>query len=106
MNRVRKRSVIPLGRRRRLMPLPQRFLSLSGLGFLPLSGPCDTKDLLPPDSFPTLRSLERDYIEKVLRFVGDNRTRAAAILGIDRVSLWRKIKKYEIAAADSDGLEG
>lgn len=44
------------------------------------------------DRFPTLVELECDYIQKVLRHVSDNKTRAAKILGINRVSLWRKIK--------------
>lgn len=41
---------------------------------------------------PTLEELECDYIQKVLRHVSDNKTKAAQILGINRVSLWRKIK--------------
>ena len=44
---------------------------------------------------PTLESLELEYIEKVLAHVDHNRTRAAEILGIDRTSLWRKMKKHE-----------
>lgn len=47
--------------------------------------------------FPTLQELERDYINKVLSHANHNRTKAAEILGIDRVSLWRKIKKYQTA---------
>jgi DNA-binding protein Fis len=34
------------------------------------------------------------YINWVLAEVGGNKTLAAQILGIDRVSLWRKLKKY------------
>ena len=34
------------------------------------------------------------YIQWVLKETGGNKTMAANILGIDRVSLWRKIKKY------------
>jgi DNA-binding protein Fis len=37
---------------------------------------------------------EADYIRHVLEHSGQNRTRAAKIPGIDRVSLWRKLKKY------------
>ena len=47
-----------------------------------------------PDRWPSLEDREREYIEEVLGFTGGNKTRAAEILGIDRVSLWRKIKKY------------
>jgi transcriptional regulator with PAS, ATPase and Fis domain len=47
-----------------------------------------------PKEFLTLDENERDYILWVLKQVDDNKTRAAEILGIDRVSLWRKIKRY------------
>lgn len=43
---------------------------------------------------PTLSEREADYISYVLERNGQNRTRAAKVLGIDRVSLWRKLKKY------------
>jgi transcriptional regulator with PAS, ATPase and Fis domain len=42
---------------------------------------------------PSLVELETAYIEWVLREVGGNKTLAAQVLGIDRVSLWRKLKK-------------
>jgi len=48
---------------------------------------------------PELRTLgqqEAGYIRWVLEHTDGNRTRAADILGIDRVSLWRNIKKYEL----------
>jgi DNA-binding NtrC family response regulator len=43
---------------------------------------------------PTLAEREADYIRYVLERSGQNRTQAAKILGIDRVSLWRKLKKF------------
>jgi DNA-binding NtrC family response regulator len=43
---------------------------------------------------PSLEEQEKAYIKWVLKEVGDNKTVAAQILGIDRVSLWRKLKKY------------
>jgi DNA-binding NtrC family response regulator len=43
---------------------------------------------------PTLAEREADYIRYVLEKYDQNRTRAAKALGIDRVSLWRKLKKY------------
>jgi DNA-binding NtrC family response regulator len=43
---------------------------------------------------PSLEEQEMGYINWVLREVGGNRTLAAQILGIDRVSLWRKLKKF------------
>jgi DNA-binding NtrC family response regulator len=44
-----------------------------------------------------LGSLEKNeaaYIAQVLEHTGGNRVQAAEILGIDRVSLWRRIKRY------------
>jgi transcriptional regulator with PAS, ATPase and Fis domain len=44
-----------------------------------------------------LQSLEKNeaaYIAQVLEHTGGNRNQAADILGIDRVSLWRRIKRY------------
>jgi DNA-binding NtrC family response regulator len=49
-----------------------------------------------PREFLTLDENERNYILWVLKQVDDNKTKAAEILGIDRVSLWRKIKRYEL----------
>jgi len=43
---------------------------------------------------PSLEDQEMSYINWVLAEVGGNKTLAAQILGIDRVSLWRKLKKY------------
>lgn len=44
--------------------------------------------------FPSMEEQEISYILWVLKETGGNKTMAANILGIDRVSLWRKIKKY------------
>lgn len=43
---------------------------------------------------PSLEEQETAYIKWVLNEAGGNKTLAAQILGIDRVSLWRKLKKY------------
>ena len=45
---------------------------------------------------PSLEEQEMTYINWVLGEVGHNKTIAAQILGIDRVSLWRKLKKFGI----------
>ncbi|MEJ2316560.1 MAG: helix-turn-helix domain-containing protein [Gammaproteobacteria bacterium] len=37
---------------------------------------------------------EEEYIRNVLDHPGQNRTRAAAIPGIDRVSVWRKLRNH------------
>ncbi len=48
--------------------------------------------MLPQDSFLTLEELEKRYIEKVLASTGQNKSRAAKILGIHPTSLFRKLK--------------
>jgi DNA-binding NtrC family response regulator len=45
---------------------------------------------------PTLEEQEKEYIKMVLKEVGGNKTLAAQILGIDRATLWRKLKKYSL----------
>ena len=49
-----------------------------------------------PHLFRTLEDLEKEYIHWVMAKTGKNKSQAARILGIDRVSLYRKLKKYEI----------
>jgi DNA-binding NtrC family response regulator len=43
-----------------------------------------------------LDALERTHIERVLRETGGNRSEAARQLGIDRVTLYRKMKRYQV----------
>lgn len=43
---------------------------------------------------PSLEKQEKTYIKWVLKKCEWNKTKAADIMGIDRVSLWRKIKRY------------
>ncbi len=45
---------------------------------------------------PTLIEQEKRYIQWVLERTGWNKTQAAKIMDIDRVSLWRKMKRYEL----------
>jgi transcriptional regulator with PAS, ATPase and Fis domain len=47
---------------------------------------------------PSLEEQEMVYIKWVLTEVGGNKSLAAQILGIDRVSLWRKLKKYGLVS--------
>jgi len=44
----------------------------------------------------TLEEQETEHILNVLKMADGNRTKAAEVLGIDRVSLWRKLKKLGI----------
>ena len=45
---------------------------------------------------PTLEDQEKNYIKWVLDKSEGNKTKAAKIMGIDRVSLWRKMKRYDM----------
>ena len=47
-------------------------------------------------AIPSLDDQEQKYIEWVLTQTGQNKSKAAEILGINRVSLWRKLKKYHL----------
>jgi transcriptional regulator with PAS, ATPase and Fis domain len=51
-------------------------------------------------SWPPLEEHEKQYIMEVLDEVEGNKSAAAKILGIDRVSLWRKIKRYGLEKPD------
>ncbi|MEW5771168.1 MAG: sigma-54 dependent transcriptional regulator [Pseudomonadota bacterium] len=49
---------------------------------------------------PTLEEQEQAYIRRVLEEVQGNQTAAAQILGINRASLWRKLKAWQAASGD------
>ncbi len=51
----------------------------------------------PNGEIPTLYEQERRYISWVLAKCDGNKTQAASIMGIDRVSLWRKLKRFDIS---------
>ncbi|WP_029457232.1 sigma-54-dependent transcriptional regulator [Solidesulfovibrio alcoholivorans] len=44
--------------------------------------------------WPSLEEHEKNYIRDVLEEVEGNKSKAARVLAIDRVSLWRKLKRY------------
>jgi DNA-binding NtrC family response regulator len=50
----------------------------------------------PKSELHTLEENEQEYISWVLTQMNGNKTKAAEILGIDRVSLWRKLKRYNM----------
>jgi DNA-binding NtrC family response regulator len=52
------------------------------------------------EDWPSLEEHEKQYILEVLDGVEGNRSAAVKILGIDRVSLWRKIKRYGLEHPD------
>jgi DNA-binding NtrC family response regulator len=44
--------------------------------------------------------MERQRIVEALRQVGGNRTEAAKILGVSRVTLWKKMRQLQIDTRD------
>jgi DNA-binding NtrC family response regulator len=56
----------------------------------------------PPRS---LDDVERGHIERVLRELNWNQSRAARVLGIDRVTLYHKIKRYGLKRPDGGQAE-
>jgi two-component system, NtrC family, response regulator AtoC len=48
-------------------------------------------------SNPSLEEMEKDYILRVLKEANDNQSKASQILGIDRKTLYLKLKKYGIS---------
>jgi len=64
--------------------LPQYFLEATLRGY--------RSPALAPEK--TMAEVEREHIERVLKYTGGNRTAAAKILNISRVSLISKLKQY------------
>ena len=52
------------------------------------------------DDLPALEEIERRYLLHVLEQVGNNRTRAAEVMGIDRRTLYRMAERFGIPLAD------
>ena len=53
------------------------------------------------DRVPTLDELERAHILKVLELCDNQKTKAAQMLGINRTTLWKKLRQ---AGLDGDAL--
>lgn len=70
---------------------------------------CDSNRLRPEDlslpaayagekgATPSLEDMEKEYILRVLKDVNGNQSRASQVLGIDRKTLYLKLKKYGIS---------
>jgi len=89
------------GNVRELENLIERGVALAGgerieLGHLPreLRDLAMTKPRRQHGRLPTLQERELEYIHWVLDEVGGNQTAAAEVLGINRSSLWRKLKGH------------
>jgi len=60
------------------------------------SGSQNVFEIRDPEGIrPTLEEMERRYILEILTSVGEDKTLAANILGIDLSTLYRKLKRYE-----------
>jgi DNA-binding NtrC family response regulator len=58
----------------------------------------DAATVRDPDGLrPTLAEIERRYILEILASVNQDKARAANILGIDLSTLYRKLKRYDVA---------
>ena len=55
------------------------------------------------DDWPTLEELERRYILKAMEHADGNQRQAADMLGIDKSTLWRKLKRYQSEQETLDG---
>jgi len=91
------------GNIRELENIVERVASLSRSEIIGVEAlPDDLKELdvytVGPDTLrlKTLREVEEDYIQEVLAHCHHNKSRAAEILGINRVSLHRKLKRTQI----------
>ncbi len=82
-NIIERAVVIADGQVIELEHLPQRFQRPS----------CTLDSSFCLENPPSLAEVETKYIQDVLRMTEGNKSKAAEILGIDRVSLWRKLKK-------------
>ncbi len=54
--------------------------------------PEDKEDPIPP----SLDEIEKNHISRVMAFTGGDRKKAAAILGLPRTTLWRRMKKHHL----------
>lgn len=89
-------------------PINRHFIvSGEGIEIRPLAGTGLPEGYPPEGRFPTLLELEQEYVQRVLAHVAGNKSRAAQVLGIDRVSLWRKLKRLEsLSASAAPSLQG
>ncbi|MBF0164203.1 MAG: sigma-54-dependent Fis family transcriptional regulator [Magnetococcales bacterium] len=63
--------------------------------FLEESTPAGMFSTPKDGDYPSLEQMERDYILWVCKQLNGNQGEAARVLGMDRVSLWRRLKKIQ-----------
>jgi len=86
MNIINSAVIVESGSELQKKSLPSYFLEKARLQV-------DTQSTGP---LPSLLELEKEHIKKVLEYTKNNKTQAARILGISRVNLIAKIKKYDL----------
>jgi two-component system response regulator HydG len=60
-----------------------------------------------PTEIVTMDELERRYLLRVFKLVGNNKSRAAEVLGIDRRTMYRKLERYAAMSGEAaEGAEG
>lgn len=57
---------------------------------------CNSSLSFSDDNLMSLEQLEEEYINHVLRCFKGKKTKAAKTLGIDKTTLWRKLRRYDI----------
>lgn len=57
------------------------------------------------DDLPTLEELERRYLLHVLKVVGGSKTTTAAVMNVDRRTLYRMANRFKINLAENDNEE-
>jgi two-component system response regulator HydG len=86
MNIINSAVIIETGSELLKKSLPHYFLENSRAGEPPLPG----------QALQSLSEMEKEQIRRVLAQTKGNKSQAAKILGISRVNLLAKIKKYQI----------
>ena len=66
------------------------------------SHPGKTDDPVPrtADNFPTMAEMERRHVEAALGLAAGNKTAAAGLLGVSRMTLYRKLAEYDLGETD------
>jgi len=76
--------------------------SVIQLGDLGLPVPDPARVLPPVGDPPSLEVVEKRHVADVLSWAGGNVTHAARVLGIDRMTLYNKMKRYGLRRSEED----
>lgn len=76
------------GNRIRSEHLPLALEQEAGVAAVPAAG-----DELPPEGID-LEAFERDLVRKTMKQAGDNKSKAARLLGLTRAQLYSRIEKH------------